>query len=363
MRLLDFKVEQWMNEYEGQAVYNLTDTCAKSLTLEELLSSASLDFHSLYLDYGSITGDISTKEKILSLYQSGTIDHLTTMHGCLEANTIVMETLLEPGDHVITYVPGYQQFYDLPRSLGCEVSLVSLNPKKEWKASAQEFITLIQANTKMIILNNPSNPTGVTFDDSFLKELVDACKDRQIYILCDEVYRGFGNETSISDIYLYGISTSSLSKVFGLAGLRFGWIKADPKIIHEINVRRDYTMISTGPLIDTFANVALENKDVLIQRNRNIIDQNKETIKRWLESDKNFLWTMPESGTVGFLQYTFDMKSEELAKRLLKETGIFFVPGACFDCEYHLRLGLAQDPEMVKEGLERLSIWVKTNIG
>ena len=99
----------------------------------------------------------------------------------------------------------------------------------------------------MIILNNPSNPTGTEYSNEFLNELIEICEPNDTYIFCDEVYRGLNNEVSISDMYENGISTSSLSKVFSLAGLRLGWIKANEYVIHKINVRRDYSMISTGP--------------------------------------------------------------------------------------------------------------------
>ena len=115
MRLPDFKVEQWMNDYENDAIYNMTDTCVKSLTLQELLDLEDFDFSNLILDYGQVTGDIELKKEILSLYEHGTIDNITTAQGCLQANELVMNTLLEKGDEVISVVPGYQQFVDVPK--------------------------------------------------------------------------------------------------------------------------------------------------------------------------------------------------------------------------------------------------------
>ncbi len=360
MKLANFKVEQWMDDYEMQAKYNLTDTCAMPLSLKELLKMESIDLD-MVLDYGMITGSNEVKEGILSLYESGSFENITTCHGCLEANTMIIDTLLEAGDHVITFEPGYQQFMEMPKSIGCQVSILPLH-QPNWQPDIEEVKQTIQANTKMVLINNPNNPTGILYNEAFLSDLIEECKKQQIYILCDEAYRGFAEQKSISDQYEWGISTGSLSKVFSLAGLRYGWIKAHPEIIRQINVRRDYVMISTGPLLDGLASIALKHKDALIERNRNIIETNKKIIQDWLKENPSFHLALPEASTVSFLKYDFDFPSEEFAKTVLEEIGVFFVPGSCFGYENYLRLGLGRDSKNFKEGLNQLSQWCKTNI-
>lgn len=361
MRLPDFKVEQWMNDYENDAVYNLTDTCVKALTLQELLDLESLDFKGLTLDYGQITGDIDLKKAILTLYKHGTVDNVTTAQGCLQANELVMNTLLEEEDEVITVSPGYQQFVDIPRSIGCKVHEIELY-ESDWQVDIESFEQYINSNTKMIILNNPSNPTGTEYSKQFLMRLIDLCRVNDIYILCDEVYRGLNDELSISDIYEKGISTSSLSKVFSLAGLRLGWVKANGDVIHQINIRRDYSMISTGPLVDKLGFIALKHRDVLIDRAKSIILKNKKIVTEWLKCNPNFECILPKGGTVCFLKYGFELKSESFAKLLLVEKGIFFVPGSCFDKEYYFRLGLAQDSSLFEKGLSELTNFVDEHL-
>ena len=153
MKLADFKVEQWMNDHEMQAKYNLTDTCSKEMSLKELLDLESIDLD-MILDYGEITGSQAAKKGILSLYESGNYKQITTCHGCLEANMLEMQTLLEKGDHVITFSPGYQQFMEIPASLGCEVSILPLDA--HWQPSLEAVKDALCANTKMVILNNPN---------------------------------------------------------------------------------------------------------------------------------------------------------------------------------------------------------------
>ena len=195
-----------------------------------------------------------------------------------------------------------------------------------------------------------------------LNQIVDVARNVDAYVLCDEVYRGLNQEVSISDIYENGISTSSLSKVFSLAGLRLGWIKANEYVIHQINIRRDYSMISTGPLVDKLGWIALKHKDELILRAKNIISTNKNIVREWLKENPRFECVLPSGGTVCFLKYYFDLKSETFAKLLLAEKGVFFVPGSCFDKEYCFRLGLAQDSKLFKSGLDELSNFVDEHL-
>ncbi len=361
MKLKDFKTEQWMNIYETKAVYNMTDTCVQPLSfsqLKEFDNQNQLD--NIILDYGTITGDVGLKQEILKLYRSGTNEQITMTNGCLEANQHVMDTLLEPEDAVIVFTPGYQQFYDYPKSLGCHVIYVPLLEEKQWEMDVDAFDVAMQQKIKMIIINQPSNPTGSLFSKDVLEHMIALARKQNTWILSDEVYQGIQeDEVAMSDIYEYGISTCSLSKVFSLAGLRIGWIKANQEVIDRINVRRDYTMISTGALIDTLAKIALENKEVLLKRSKSIIRKNQEILNEWLTSHPKFSIVMPSSGTVGFLKYTYPMDSETLAKNLLKDTGVFFVPGSCFECEYHLRIGFTAEHDKFIKGLDLLEEWLE----
>ena len=221
-----------------------------------------------------------------------------------KANELVMNTLLEKEDEVITVVPGYQQFVDIPRSIGCKVHEIELY-ESDWQVDIESFEQYINSNTKMIILNNPSNPTGTEYSKQFLMRLIDLCRVNDIYIFCDEVYRGLNDELSISDIYEKGISTSSLSKVFSLAGLRLGWVKANEDVIHQINIRRDYSMISTGPLVDKLGLIALKHRDVLIDRAKSIILKNKAIVTEWLNCNPNFECILPKGGYGVFSEIWF----------------------------------------------------------
>ena len=364
MKLDCFQVEQWMTDHENDCRYNLTDTCVEPLTisqLEQLTDCSLMDtIASMPLDYGPIVGSDDLRRAILSLYRTGDIDHIAIAQGTNNANELVMMTLLDADDHIISMTPTYQQFYEFPSMLGCRYDLVELDEASGWQADVDEFISLINDDTKMIILNSPNNPTGTVFDEEWLKALIEVCRERHIYILIDEIYRGLSADSpaSISDLYEYGIATSSLSKLYSSAGLRIGWIKGPKKVIEEINQMRNYTIISTGFLTDYLGTHVLTHKETILERSRAIVNQNKDNLRAYLSHEKRLSCVIPDDGTVGFQHYHFDMPSIELAETLQKETGIFFVPGACFNAEYHLRIGFTRDPEMMNEGLVRFSQWM-----
>lgn len=353
MKLPEFKAEQWMTKYEVNVSYNMTDTCVPSLTFKELtmLDHDQL-LNNISLDYGTITGDTRLKEEILKMYQTGTIDNITSEHGCLHGDETVMQEILESGDTVITFTPGYQQFSDYPKSLGCNVIEVPFIEENNWDIDMQAFQKAMANNIKLIIINNPSNPTGSYVSKETLKVMIKESQKQGTYILVDEVYRDYRKEASISDLYERGISAGSLSKMFGLAGLRIGWIKGPKEIIDSINLRKDYSFISTGPLSDTLAFIALQNKDVLLDKGLEVIEENKKIIQKFCESDKKFSIVMPKCGTVGFLKYEGDISSEEFALGLLNKYSVFYVPGSCFGCEKHLRISFTHDVQLLRRGLE-----------
>ena len=356
MHLDDFLTEQWMNEHENDAVYNMTDTCVKPLTLRELFAmDADGVLQDVVLDYGTITGDVRLKQEILGLYQSGTEENLTLTHGCLAANELVMYTFLEPGDRVVSFTPGYQQFTSLPESFGCRVHTIPLKEENGWMPDDSDLEEAFREDVRMLIINNPNNPTGTFFDRAMLEKLIRYCRRNGTILLSDEVDRGRSEEeVSVSDLYEYSISTGSLSKLFSLAGIRLGWIKASTELISTLNVRRDYSFISTGPLADTAALAALKQKEMILKRSEDIIAGNKAVYEKWLADMPYASLVMPSYGPVGFLRYEADIDDVTLAQMLLRDHGVFFVPGSCFGMDHHFRIGFTRDTEETEAGLSIL---------
>lgn len=215
MVLPDFEAEQWMTDYEQQAVHNLTDSSISALTFEELMVLEPALLKDLRLDYGEITGDHRLKREILSFYRDQNEETLTFANGCLHANKVAMEVLLNEGDHVITIVPGYQQYTNVPLSMGCTVTEIPLE-MDTWTVDLNQVRQAIQENTKLIILNNPGNPTGYHLDTAQLQELTEMAREHDLWILSDEVYMLPDEEhPSIADVYEKGLPQDLCPRPWG----------------------------------------------------------------------------------------------------------------------------------------------------
>ena len=367
MKIKDFGVEIWMNLYENNCQYNLAETCVESLTLNELLElsgrkeSILKDLLEMQLNYGDIEGSVDLRTHLLDLYQTvEDIERITITHGAIGGNALSIFTLVEPGDHVISVLPTYQQHYSIPEAYGADVDILQLRPENNFLPSLDELKALVRPETKLICINNPNNPTGALMDEDHLKAIVEIAKSCDAYILCDEVYRGLNHDgdyytTSIVDLYDKGVATSSMSKTYSLAGLRLGWVVGPHDFIEAVNRRRDYNTISCGKIDDRLAVVAMENREKILVRNRAIIHRNIGLLDEWVAREPKLSYVKPKAGTTAFVKYDFDMPSEDFCKRLLEEKGVMLVPGTALHMEGYLRIGYAYSPKVFKLGLEKIS--------
>ncbi|NTW03197.1 MAG: aminotransferase class I/II-fold pyridoxal phosphate-dependent enzyme, partial [Oscillochloris sp.] len=235
MKIRDFGVEIWMNRFETRCELNLAETCVASLTIDELLTLAGTtdtdlmaELRPMQLTYGAIEGSVRLRGLIAGTYAHQSPEQIVVTHGAIGANALVHETLVEPGDRVISVLPTYQQHYSIPESYGADVQILRLREENGFLPDLDELRALATPGTKLIAINNPNNPTGAVMDRTLLEQIVAIARERDAWLLSDEVYRGLGDDgdatiPAIVDLYEKGISTGSMSKVYSLAGLRLGW--------------------------------------------------------------------------------------------------------------------------------------------
>ena len=366
MKIDKFKVEEWFNKYEYKALYDLADTCVESLSINELLDITGADVKDLYskkLNYGDIHGSARLKNAICTMYETQKPDNITITHGAIGANQLVMLSLIERGDKVVSIIPTYQQHYAIPKSIAADTKILYLKEENNWLPDIEELEELVGSNTKIICMNNPNNPTGAVIPSEMLKKIAQIAKKSNAYILCDEVYRGLEHNgvisQSVADIYEKGISTGSVSKVFSLAGLRLGWVCASENVIDEINHQREYNTISVGILDDYFASVAIENKEKIIKRNLSKILEGKKVLSNWIENESHCSCILPEGGTTSFVKYDKDMRSTDLCKKLQQDTGVMILPGETMELDGYLRIGYGNNPDKLEKALNIFSDWLK----
>ena len=372
MYIEPFKVEIWMNEWETRCTYNLAETCVASITVEELLglSGGSPDdlsgLLSMKLTYGDIEGSPRLRTAIANLYTNQCAENITVTHGTIAANMLVHKAIVEPGDHVLSVVPTYQQHYSIPKSIQADVTTLALREEDGFLPNLEALKASVKPNTKLIAFTNPNNPTGALIERPMLEDMVDIADSVGAYLLCDEVYRGTaqvgdGMSPSIADLYAKGISTAGMSKVFSLAGLRVGWVIAPQEVREQVLIHRDYDTISVGMINDHFAAIALEHADKVLARSHEITRGNLALLEAWIAKEPKVSWVKPRAGTTAMLKLNIPVTAREFCIDLVTKTGVMLTPGDAFDMEGYARIGFANDTQTLTEGLAALSEYLGTH--
>jgi aspartate/methionine/tyrosine aminotransferase len=372
MQIETFGVEQWMNTHETTARWNNAETCVDSLRVNELLelvgeSQTTIDrLLTTKLTYGAIPGSLELRTAIAGLYDEPVDPEMVLVaNGAIGANFLVHFALVEAGDSVVCVSPTYQQLYSVPRAFGAESRILPLRPEQGYVPDVGELESLVDDTTRLIVINNPNNPTGALMDEELLKAVVAVAERRGAFVHCDEVYRGLEHDPatrapSIVSLYDRGISTGSASKTFSLAGLRTGWIVAPPQVLEECARRRDYTTISCGAIDDLLATVAMLNADKILARNLGIVTGNLAVLEEWLRSEPALHHVSPRAGTTSLIHYDYDVPSERFCQELFDLNGAFVVPGSRFDLERCYRIGYACSREQLEGGLAATSEYLRT---
>ena len=336
MKINPFKVEEWMNKYEAGAKYNIAETCVDSITLDELWQLTGVDgnkfwenFSKKRLTYGDVEGNPEFLDGVCGLYKTIHPENIVPTHGASGANHHIFYSIINPGDRIISIMPTYQQLYAIPESFGADVQILHLKQANHHLPDLDELKRLATPKTKMICINNPNNPTGALMSGKMLQEIVEIARSINAYVLCDEVYRHLTQEDiwceSIVDIYEKGISVSSMSKVFSMAGLRQGWIAThDMDVVRACLSHRDYNLISCGMFDEAIAGIALKHKEKLLSRSRKIVRDNLSVLDQWVAQEKHVSYTKPQAGE-----------------------------------EFSMRIGYANATETLKDGLRAISSFLK----
>jgi aspartate/methionine/tyrosine aminotransferase len=374
MKIREFGVERWMDRYENECAFNLAETCVESLTIDQLLDLTGKqhcildELRPLKMTYGAIPGSERLRRNIAGMYDAQEPSNVLVTHGAIGANALVYQTLVEPGDSVVSVLPTYQQHYSIPESYGADVRILRLREENSFLPDLDELKRLVTDTTRLISISNPNNPTGSLMDAGFLNEVAAIAQSCGAYVLCDEVYRGTDQEgngytASIADVYERGISTGSMSKTYSLAGLRLGWIVAPGELIRAIAIHRDYNTISVGMIDDHFASIALESRQAILERNQAIVRTNLAYLDVWVASEPLISCVKPKSGTTALLKYRLEMSSEEFCTKLIEATGVMFTPGSALDMEGYVRIGYANKLDVLKAGLAKVSEFLKEHAG
>jgi aspartate/methionine/tyrosine aminotransferase len=355
-----FAMERWQSTYENRVAFNLSESGVHPLTLGELLDLADADGSDIPLGYGQSNGSDALRARIAALYHGAGDDGVVVCNGSAEANFIAMWELVRPGDEIAVLVPTYMQTYGLAQNAGASVTEIPLREELGWQPDPDDIARLVSDRTRIIVVTNPGNPTGAALSRDARRAVVAAAQRTGAWILADEVYTGAELSGSATPSFFGAhervIATGSLSKAYGLPGLRIGWCMTDPHTAATLWARSDYTTISTGELTDRLATLALDPtlRPVLLQRTRRIIRSGLDTLTDWMQNTGGMHWRDPDAGAICFVRYDADIPSGELAERLRVEQSVLIVPGSHFGLGQYVRFSLGMPEDYMREALDRV---------
>ncbi len=360
-----FVMEQMMSEWENQVDINLSESGVQPMTLGELLAMDGReagDLADIGLFYPQANGTVELRETIASLYPGATADDALVTVGAAEANYLAITTFLEPGDEVVIVLPNYMQIWGIARNLGAIIREVHLDIDRDWALDTNALDDAVGPTTKMICVCNPNNPTGRIMNEAEMDAVVAAAERSGAWLLADEVYRGAERERDEETPSFFGrydkvIAQGSMSKAYGLPGLRVGWTVGPVAAVADMWRRHEYTTIATTMLSNHLTATALSPKvrPRIMSRTRQLLKGGYGLLGEWLdEQDGVFSGTPPDAAAIAFLKYDLPIGSTEWMERLRDDRGVLIVPGDHFGIDGHVRLSFAvPEPELV-DGLQRI---------
>jgi aspartate/methionine/tyrosine aminotransferase len=350
-----FKLEEYLARYEFSAKHLLCCSDAESFAMSEIISMADEQERDLWnhlrLGYTEAPGLPLLRATVAKeLYHGLDAENILMFAGAEEGIFCALSTLIEEHDHVIVLAPCYQSLFEIPKFKGAEVAEIELKEEHNWRIELRAIYDFIKPNTKCIIINFPHNPTGQVMEQDELQALIKICEQRGIWLFSDEVYRLLGKPhkpwaSPAACLYDKALSVGVMSKAFGMAGLRIGWIACQDKaMLKKIEQMKHYTSICNSAPSEVLTLIALRNKDAILERNNKIVADNLGLLDQFFtEYSHLFEWVYPQGGCVGFVKYKGTGSVETFCDRLVKKQNVLLMPASIYDYEgNHFRIGFGR---------------------
>ncbi|MFB6269819.1 MAG: aminotransferase class I/II-fold pyridoxal phosphate-dependent enzyme [Halobacterium sp.] len=362
MEVDQFALERWFAEYEHGADVMLAESGVRSLDADRF------DTDPGELGYVIPTAGAPDVREAIADDHGVSADEVVCTVGTQEANFLAFQAVLSRGDHAVVVTPTYQSLHAVPDGI-CDVTRVPLDPPEdgddasEWTLDVDSVAEAVRPDTQLVVLNNPNNPTGKRHDWTTVEALYDVAVDNDAYLLCDEVYRLLADDPlppadTLGD---HAISTASLSKAYGLAGLRFGWLAGPERVVEAAERWKDYTTISPGKFGQHVARQVLCDPETDREIREEAVDhvaRNHEITAEWAERH-GIPWPDPVGCNVFLAVPEGFSDSREFCRTVVEDAGVVLAPGDCFSTggesyDDRFRLGFGLPTDELREGLARI---------
>ena len=340
--------------------FNLTESSVRDRSFGEF----GLNLNALSLCYTDHMGHSGLRELIATRAGGGLkADDVMLTAGAASALFIVAVTLLDAGDHMIVVRPNYATNIETPRVLRCEVDCLDLTFETGFQLDVERLAAMIRPTTRLISVTNPHNPTGVCLSAATLRALVALAEARGVHLLVDETYRdmSFVEKAPVAaGLSDRAISVASLSKSYGIPGIRLGWILArDPALMHRFLCAKEQIGICGSVVDEAIGHAAYAGAGAWLESSGRELRAAFKTVSDWVAGEPLIEWVTPGGGCVCFPRIRADAGIEPAAfyRRLNEDHGAYVGPGHWFEqSDHHFRLGYGwPTPDELAGGLAAIS--------
>lgn len=371
MTIQPFKLERFYSIHEFTAKYLLCSSDCEAMSIGDLLAlekGANEKFQNHWLGYTEAKGNPTLRQNISNIYSNISSNEVLVCAAAQEPIFLFCHAVLKSQDEVIVQFPCYQSVQSIPESIGCKAVkwTVNYNDNKP-EFDIDVLSQLITNKTKVIFLNSPHNPTGHHFLKEEQQAIIALARKHNIIIFCDEVYRELEHSPqfaipAFADAYENGVSLGVMSKSYGLAGLRIGWLATHRQdILEQIAILKEYTTICSSAPSEFLAGVALRNRSGILKRNLEIVHSNLPLLTTFFDKYADlFSWHQPNAGPISFVRMNFDTDDLDFVNKVVAAKSVLLLPGDVYDYKGYFRVGFGR--KNMPEALEKFEEFVTENL-
>lgn len=365
MNLPRIPLFDWLLENLPKTKYDLANSSITGVTFTEFKELSGFKIpENFNLGKNDPFGAEPLREALANIYHCGT-NNIVTSTGGSEANFILYLSLLKPDDEIIVEQPGYSPLWIVPEFLGIKVKFWHRNFDNGFKLNIESLKDIITKKTKLIVITNLHNPSGVLTEPKTIHALAEIAADNGAYLLIDEIFLDVANLPQESAVGLDSvIVTSSVSKVYGIGGLRSGWIISNEELTKRCLQAKWYGSVASSYISELFTAAILKNgREELIKKYKEIEKTNLPIMQEWIENNNDILeWIPPDGSVLCFPKYNIKSNADsvELGKKLVQEHGILISPGKFFGTDGHFRLTFMNNPYELRTALGKISELIRS---
>jgi len=366
MEIAPFRIEEYYAVHEFTAPHMLSSSDAESVAIADVLAlepDAAERLFAQRLGYTESAGAPELRAAAAVLYETTSPEDVIVVAAAEEGIFAAYHALLQPGNHVVVETPCYESALQVARSTGADVSEWRRSAVDNWAHDLDALEALLRPNTRLVYVNTPHNPTGLLMPREVLDRVVELCAERGAWLFADEVYRELEHDPAdrlpaAVDLYDRAISLGSMSKTYGLPGLRLGWLASrDRDALARIVSLKHYTTICSSAPSELLSALALRHRDVFADRSRAIVLSNLELVDAFLTRHASRLsWVRPNASTIGFVRVEGVDDTAPFCERLVADAGVLLLPGTVYDVPTHVRLGFGRSS--LPEALGLFEAWI-----